>query len=83
MAEKMVGNHDPNKVIRPTVRRTVDVKRDFCDHIRLVCATVAANAENYLPDSVYTTSPGEMVIRIPLDGLPSVEVNTETFLERE
>ena len=83
MAEKMVGNHDPNKFIRPTVRRTVDVKRDFCDHIRLVCATVAANAENYLPDSVYTTSPGEMVIRIPLDGLPSVEVSTETFLERE
>ena len=83
MAEKMVSNHDPNKVIRPTVRRMVDVKRDFCDHIRLVCATVAANAESYLPDSVYTTSPGEVVIRIPLDGLPSVEVNTETFLERE
>jgi hypothetical protein len=83
MAEKMVSNHDPNKVIRPIVRRTVDARRDFCDHIRLVCATVAANAENYLPDSIYSASPGEMVIRIPLDGLPSVEVSTETFLERE
>lgn len=83
MAEKMVSNHDPNKVIRPIVRRTVDARRDFCDHIRLVCATVAANAENYLPDSIYSESPGEMVIRIPLDGLPSVEVSTETFLERE
>lgn len=79
----MVSNHDPNKVIRPIVRRTVDARRDFCDHIRLVCATVAANAENYLPDSIYSASPGEMVIRIPLDGLPSVEVSTETFLERE
>lgn len=83
MAEKMVSNHDPNKVIRPVVRRTVDARRDFCDHIRLVCATVAANVENYLPDSIYSASPGEMVIRIPLDGLPSVEVSTETFLERE
>lgn len=83
MAEKMVSNHRPDSVIRPTVRRTVDVKRDFCDHIRLVCATVAANAESYLPDSAYTASPGEVVIRIPLDGLPSVEVNTETFLARE
>lgn len=83
MAEKMVSNHGPNKVIRPIVRRTVDARRDFCDHIRLVCATVAANAENYLPDSIYSESPGEMVIRIPLDGLPSVEVSTETFLERE
>lgn len=83
MAEKMVSNHDPNKVIRPIVRRTVDARRDFCDHIRLVCATVAANADNYLPDSIYSESPGEMVIRIPLDGLPSVEVSTETFLERE
>lgn len=79
----MVSNHDPNKVIRPVVRRTVDARRDFCDHIRLVCATVAANVENYLPDSIYSASPGEMVIRIPLDGLPSVEVSTETFLERE
>lgn len=79
----MVSNHGPNKVIRPIVRRTVDARRDFCDHIRLVCATVAANAENYLPDSIYSESPGEMVIRIPLDGLPSVEVSTETFLERE
>lgn len=83
MAEKMVSNHDQNKVIRPIVRRTVDARRDFCDHIRLVCATVAASAENYLPDSIYSASPGEMVIRIPLDGLPSVEVSTETFLERE
>lgn len=83
MAEKMVSNHDPNKVIRPIVRRTVDARCDFCDHIRLVCATVAANAKNYLPDSIYSASPGEMVIRIPLDGLPSVEVSTETFLERE
>ena len=83
MAEKMVSNHRPDSVIRPTVRRTVDAKRDFCDHIRLVCATVAANAESYLPDSVYTVSSGEVVIRIPLDGLPSVEVNTETFLVRE
>lgn len=83
MAEKMVSNHRPDSVIRPIVRRTVDAKRDFCDHIRLVCATVAANAESYLPDSAYTASPGEVVIRIPLDGLPSVEVNTETFLVRE
>lgn len=83
MAEKMVSIHDPNRVIRPAIRRTVDAKRDFCDHVRLVCATVAANAENYLPDSVYSASPGEVIIRIPLDGLPSVEVNTETFLERE
>lgn len=83
MAEKMVSTHDPSRVIRPVIRRTVDAKRDFCDHVRLVCATVAANAESYLPDSVYSTSPGEVVIRIPLDGLPSVEVNTETFLERE
>lgn len=83
MAEKMVSNHDPNKVIRPTVRRTVDVKRDFCDHIRLVCATVAANAESYLPDSVYTTSPGEVVIRIPLDGAATIEVSTETYLLKD
>lgn len=82
MAEKMVSNHSKDSVILPTVRRVVDVKQDFCDHIRLVCATVAANAEGYLPDSVYTDSPGEVVIRIPLDGLPSVEVNTETFLGR-
>ena len=83
MAEKMVNAFNSDKIIRPTIRRTVDVRRDFCDHVRLVCAIVAANAESYLPDSIYSESPGEMVIRIPLDGLPSVEVNTETFLERE
>lgn len=83
MAEKMVSTHDPNRIIRPEIRRTIDVKRDFCDYVRLVCVTVAADVESYLPDSVYLESPGEVVIRIPLDGLSSVEVNTETFLERE
>lgn len=83
MAEKMVTAFNSDKIIRPTIRRTVDVRRDFCDHIRLVCATVAANAENYLPDTIYSDTPGEVTIHIPLDGLPSVEVSTDTLLERE
>lgn len=83
MAEKMVRGINPDRVLRPRVRREVSHRADLCDHIREVCANVAARAEEYLPDAIYTDSPGEVVIRIPLDGLPSVEVNTETFLARE
>ena len=36
-----------------------------------------------MPDKVYTDCPGEVVIRLPLDGAATIEVSTETYILKD
>ena len=61
----------------------MDYKEAACDHVRRACLLVAEHIEDYMPDKVYTDCPGEVVIRLPLDGAATIEVSTETYLLKD
>ena len=67
-------------LIRPEARIGGDHKEMLCDYVRRACLAVAGNVEDYLPDKVYTDMPGEVVIRMPLDGAATIEASAETYL---
>ena len=58
----------------------MDYKQCACDYVRRACLLVAEHIEDYMPDKVYTDCPGEIVIRLPLDGAATIEVSTDTYL---
>ena len=61
----------------------MDYKEAACDYVRRACLHVAEHIEDYMPDKVYTDCPGEVVIRLPLDGAATIEVSTETYLLKD
>ena len=61
----------------------MDHKEAARDYVRRACLLVAEHSEDYLPDKVYTERPGEVVIRLPLDGAATIEVSTETYLLKD
>ena len=61
----------------------MDYKEAACDYVRRACLLVAEHIEDYMPDKVYTDCPGEVVIRLPLDGAATIEVSTETYLLKD
>ena len=61
----------------------MDYKHRVCDYVRRACLLVAEHIEDYMPDKVYTDCPGEVVIRLPLDGAATIEVSTETYLLKD
>lgn len=61
----------------------MDYKEAACDYVRRACLHVAEHIEDYLPDKVYTDCPGEVIIRLPLDGAATIEVSTETYLIKD
>ena len=61
----------------------MDHKEAACYYVRRACLLVAEHIEDYLPDKVYTDCPGEVVIRLPLDGAATIEVSTETYILRD
>ena len=61
----------------------MDYKEAVCDYVRRACLLVAEHIEDYMPDKVYTDCPGEVVIRLPLDGAATIEVSTETYLLKD
>lgn len=61
----------------------MDYKEAACDYVRRACLLVAEHIEDYLPNKVYTDCPGEVVIRLPLDGAATIEVSTETYLLKD
>lgn len=72
-----------SSLIMPRHRETQDHKEDVCDYVRRACQLVAEHIEDYVPDKVYTECPGEVVIRLPLDGAATIEVSTETYLLKD
>ena len=68
-----------------TVEKTgdMDYKQRACDYVRRACLLVAEHIEDYMPDKVYTDCPGEVVIRLPLDGAATIEVSTDTYVLRD
>ena len=67
------------------VEKAVDMdhKEAVCGYVRRACMLVAEHIEDYMPDKVYTDCPGEVVIRLPLDGAATIEVSTETYLLKD
>ena len=63
--------------------RDMDYKEAACDYVRRACLLVAEHIEDYMPDKVYTDRPGEVVIRLPLDGAATIEVSTETYVLKD
>ena len=61
----------------------MDYKEAACYYVRRACLHVAEHIEDYMPDKVYTDCPGEVVIRLPLDGAATIEVSTETYLLKD
>ena len=61
----------------------MDHKEAACDYVRRACLLAAEHIEDYMPDKVYTDCPGEVVIRLPLDGAATIEVSTETYLLKD
>ena len=51
--------------------------------MRRACLLVAKHIEDYLPDKVYTDCPGEVIIRLPLNGAATIEVSTDTYLLKD
>ena len=73
--------NDANKrLIIPEWQRDMGYKESACDYVRRACLLVAEHIEDYMPDKVYTDCPGEVVIRLPLDGAATIEVSTGTYL---
>ena len=68
-----------------TVEKAVDMdyKEAACDYVRRACLLVAEHIEDYMPDKVYTDCPGEVIIRLPLNGAATIEVSTETYLLKD
>lgn len=58
----------------------LDHRETVCDYVRRTCEAVCESIESFVPDSVLVESPGEIVIRIPLDGAATIEVRTESFV---
>ena len=63
--------------------RDMNYKEAACDYVRRACLLVAEHIEDYMPDKVYTDCPGEVVIRLPLDGAATIEVSTNTYILRD
>lgn len=61
----------------------IDYKERARDYVRRACLLVAEHIEDYLPDKVYTDCPGEVIIRLPLDGAATIEVSTETYILKD
>lgn len=61
----------------------MDYKEAACDYVRRACLLVAEHIGDYMPDKVYTDCPGEVVIRLPIDGAATIEVSTETYILRD
>lgn len=61
----------------------IDYKERARDYVRRACLLVAEHIEDYLPDKAYTDCPGEVIIRLPLDGAATIEVSTETYILKD
>lgn len=61
----------------------MDYRQQACDYVRRACLLVAEHIEDYMPDKVYTDHPGGVLIRLPLDGVATIEVSTETFVLKD
>lgn len=61
----------------------MDYRQAICQYVRKACRIVADHIEDYVPDKVYTEYPGEIVVRLPLDGFATIEVNTNTVLLKD
>lgn len=61
----------------------MDHKRAACDYVRRACLLVAEHVEEYIPDKVYTDDPGEVIVRLPLGGAATIEVDTKTFVLKD
>lgn len=68
-----------------TVKKShdMDYKQSICEYVRRACRIVSDSIEDYVPDKVYTEYPGEIVVRLPLDGFATIEVNTNTVLLKD
>lgn len=68
-----------------TVKKShdMDYKQSICEYVRKACRIVSDSIEDYIPDKVYADCPGEIVVRLPLGGVATIEVSTDTFLLRE
>lgn len=71
---------DSTNLIYANKRKGMDYKQVLADYITRACECVARDPGRYLPDEVYTGTPGELVIHIPFDGCAYVEANSETYL---
>ena len=67
------------------VEKTGDMnyKEAACYYVRRACLLVAEHIEDYMPDKVYADCPGEVIIRLPLDGAATIEVSTDTYILRD
>lgn len=68
------------RLIKVEKRRGMDYREAACDYVRRACLVVAEHVGEWMPDEVYADPPGEVVIRLPLDGVATIEVSTETLL---
>lgn len=75
---KLAGTRD--RLVKVETSRDMDYKKAVCDYVRHACLLIAEHIEDYMPDKVYTDCPGEVVIRLPLDGAATIEVSTDTYL---
>ena len=75
---KLAGTRD--RLVKVETSRDMDHKEAVCDYVRRACLLVAEHIEDYMPDKIYTDCPGEVVIRLPLDGAATIEVSTDTYL---
>ena len=61
----------------------MDYRQAVCEYVRHACRIVADSIEEYVPDKVYTECPGEIVIRLPLDGAATIETSTDTYILKD
>lgn len=71
---------DSTKVIHANKHRDMDYKQALIDYVIRACECVMRDPGRFLPDEVYTDTPGELTIHIPFDGCAYVESDTETYL---
>lgn len=79
----MKANHAMGMLVKVDKTGDMGYKRAACDYVRRACLLVAEHIDDYLPDKVYTECPGEVVIRLPLDGAATIEVSTETYVLKD
>ena len=79
----MKANDAVGRLVRVDKAGAASYKGAACDYVRRACLLVAEHVEDYFPDKVFTEIPGEVVIRLPLDGVATIEVRTETYVIKD
>lgn len=76
----MIAKDFSRKIIIPNKYQDMDHKKELVDYIYRSLSSIMRDPGRFIPDEIYTDTPGEMVVHLPFDGAAYVEVNTETYL---